>query len=586
MPGAESLTADQKACVRINTRLPSILAGPGVGEHGANGVRYGHQRDRDAQFLHVRRPDPAGPRSVRHVLPDQVTGRPATDLVPSGPVDVAVLGGGPAGASAARLLSAWGRSVVLLTRPAAAPPLAESLPPSVDRLLDLLGIRAAVEAAGFVRTTGNTVWWDRSEARSESFGDGARGYQVLQSDLERVLLRAAQDAGAVVRTGAVVRRVEGWDGSLAGPRTPARVRYEESGAPCALEARWVLDCTGRAGVIVKQGLRRADGRASTLALVGVWERAGGWGLEEETHTLVESYEDGWAWSVPVSATVRYFTAMVDPRLTALERGGPVDRTYEAELAKTTHLAGLLEGAARTGRPWACTASSYDATRYGGPGFLLVGDAGSFLDPLSSFGVKKALASAWLAAVVTHTCLSTTEMSAASLELFERRERAIYDTYRRRSAAFSREADRAHGHGFWSLRAGQVDELDRSAFTGEPDARELREDPSVLAAFASLKRSPGIRLRAAGTPEYAEEPTVEGNRIVLERRLRVPGWEAGVRHLRGVDLPLLVDMAPGFAQVPDLFEAYRARHEGVTLPDFLGALSVLIARGVLENRFGS
>ena len=67
---------------------------------------------------------------------------------------------------------------------------------------------------------------------------------------------------------------------------------------------------------------------------------------------------------------------------------------------------------------------------------------------------------------------------------------------------------------------------------------------------------------------------------------MPGWEAGVRHLRGVDLPALVEMAPGFGQVPDLFEAFAARHEEVTLPDFLGALSVLIAKGVLENRFGA
>ena len=514
-------------------------------------------------------------------------GSGAPPAAPAGPVDVAVLGGGPAGASAARLLAAWGCSVVLLTRPATTPPLAESLPPSVDRLFDLFGVRASVEGAGFVRTTGNTVWWDGSEARREGFGDGARGYQVVQSHLEGVLLDLAREAGAVVLEGSDVRRVEGWERPAAGSRRPARVFYGRSGASRSLEARWVLDCTGRTGVIARRGLRRRERRGpSTLALVGVWDRAGGWGLGDETHTLVESYEDGWAWSVPVSGSVRYFTAMVDPRLTALERGGPIAATYAAELAKTTHFSRLLEGGAPTRAPWACAATPYDATRYAGPGFLLVGDAASFIDPLSSFGVKKALASAWLAAVAVHTSLAAPEMTRPSLALFERRERAIYDAYRRLSARFSREAGRRHGHGFWSRRARQVDELDRSAFTGEPDAAELRGDPAVLAAFASLKASPGIRLRAAGTPGFTEEPTVEGNRVVLERRLLVPGWEAGVRHLRGVDLPALVEMAPGFDQVPDLFEAFAARHEGVTLPDFLGALSVLIAKGVLENRFGA
>ena len=512
------------------------------------------------------------------------SGGPLAD--PSGPVDIAVLGGGPAGASAARLLAAWGRSVVLLTRPATTPPLAESLPPSIDRLFDLFGVRASVESAGFVRTTGNTVWWDGSEARCEGFGGGARGYQVVQRHLEDVLLELAREAGALVLEGSDVRRVEGWKRPAAGSRRPARVSYGRSGASRSLEARWVLDCTGRSGVIAKRGLRRRERGPSTLALVGVWQRPAGWGLDDETHTLVESYEDGWAWSVPVSRSVRYFTAMVDPRLTALERGGPIAGTYGAELAKTTHFSRLLKGALRTRSPWACTATPYDATRYAGHGFLLVGDAGSFIDPLSSFGVKKALASAWLAAVAVHTSLAAAEMTRPSLALFERRERAIYDAYRRLSARFSREAGRRYGHGFWSRRARQVDELDRSAFTGEPDAAELRDDPAVLAAFASLKASPGIRLRVAGTPGFTEEPTVEGNRVVLERRLVVPGWETGVRHLRGVDLPAMVEMAPGFDQVPDLFEAFAARHEEVTLPDFLGALSVLIAKGVLENRFGA
>lgn len=517
------------------------------------------------------------------------TGQPQVGAMPfpphpDGPLDVAVLGGGPAGASAARLLAAWGYRVALLTREPTTPPLAESLPPSIDKVFDLLGVRGAMEDAGFVRTTGNTVWWGGSETRHEGFADGATGYQVVQSDLERVLQRLAREAGADLRRDADVRAVEGWEEG--GGESAPTVRYEQGGEPDTVRSRWVLDCTGRAGVIAKRGLRRQGDGPPTLALVGVWERPNGWGLDEETHTLVESYTDGWAWSVPVSGALRYFTAMVDPRLTDLDRGGSVERTYAAELAKTVHLTPLVEDAKRVSGPWACTAATYDAVRYGGPGYLLVGDAGSFIDPLSSFGVKKAMASAWLAAVVVNTVLTDPAMTPAALELFDRRERHIHEAYRDLSARFAAEAGRGHEHGFWSVRARRLDELDPASFTHEPDARALREDPSVLAAFAALKESEGLHLAPSPELRLTETPTVEGNRVVLERRLAIPGWDAGVRHLRGIDLLALTDLAPGFGQVPDLFETFVDRHGPVALPDFLGALSVLLAKGALVNRSGS
>ena len=71
--------------------------------------------------------------------------------------------------------------------------------------------------------------------------------------------------------------------------------------------------------------------------------------------------------------------------------------YSDAIAKTIALRQRLDGAVLR-HEWACDASLYFSGAYAGPQFLLVGDAGSFIDPLSSFGVKKALASAWLAAV--------------------------------------------------------------------------------------------------------------------------------------------------------------------------------------------
>ena len=59
--------------------------------------------------------------------------------------------------------------------------------------------------------------------------------------------------------------------------------------------------------------------------------------------------------------------------------------------------------------------------------------------------------------------------------------------------------------------------------------------------------------------------------------------SGLRYLRGVDLQRLLEMSGDHSQVPDLFEAYCRIDKAVVLPDFIGALSVLLARGMLVNR---
>ena len=495
--------------------------------------------------------------------------------MPGSSPDIVIVGGGPAGAAAARLLAAWGHPVLVLTKTAAdLPRLAESLPPSCGKLLSAVGLHDAVARAGFYPTYGNTVWWGDSDQRSQTFGAGV-GYQVERVKLERVLLAEAEAAGVQVQRGATVREVE--------HRTEeVRVSADTEGARVTTVTRAVLDCSGRAGVIARQGYRVPDPGRRTVALVGFWHRPGGWDLDDETHTLVESYEDGWAWSVPTSREDRYVTVMVDPRTTRLQKEGRFETTYRAELDKTRQLRRRIADAALSAGPWACDASLYSARQFGGRHFLLVGDAASFIDPLSSFGVKKALASAWLAAIVTHTRLCRPEMAEPALALFGAREREMYESFRRLAASFFADGSAAHDHPFWDDRA-ELPEM-----SGEPteqDVESLRDDRKVQAAFAGLKQTPGIKLRPAGTLRTKAAPCVRGREVVLERRLVVEGWTSpsqGVRFLRGVDLLQLIELATSHSQVPDLFEAYQRVCSPVALPDFLGALSVLLAKGVLHN----
>ena len=494
-------------------------------------------------------------------------------MPPPGSVDVAILGGGPAGAVAAHLLAGWGFNVDLLTRPPHARALAESLPPSVGKLLDHTGLRTPIDAAGFLRSTGNTVWWGPVADRAEPFGEGAPGYQVPRDRFDRLLLDQAAGSGARVRRRAVVREVL----APADPGRPATVRFDTGGRARSLDARWVLDCTGRAGLTARQGARQLEPGLRTMALVGVWDRPGVWPVAEASHTLVESYGDGWAWSVPVSMERRYVAVMVDPTVTALHGRGELAAAYRRELGRTARLGPLLAGARLAGRPWARDASPYSSATPGRPGHLLVGDAASFTDPLSSFGVKKAIASAWLAAVVVRTSLEDPGLASAALELYNRRERAIMETLRARSSEFARAAAGSHAGDFWARRADRED----GEVSGEPDVGALRQDPAVLAAFAELKGRDQVILRPASGVRREPRPAILADRVVLREHLLLSGFPDGLRWLRNIDLVHLLDLARTTGDVPQLFEGCRRQTPEGSLPDFLGALSVLIAQGALE-----
>ncbi len=492
--------------------------------------------------------------------------------------DVVVIGGGPAGTTAAGLLARWGHEVALVTRERARTGwLPESIPASARPLLGRAGTLEAVEAAGFFPNGGNTVRWAAGPERTEPFAAGEEGFHAERARLEAALLPAVAAVGVRVRRDAPVRDVA---------RLEAGWRLDRGAA--ALRSRWVLDASGRAGVMARRGLRVPERDPVTLALVGRWRRGTPWEGGDVTHTWIESYQDGWAWSIPLAGGLRCVTAMVDPRRSDMLRGRDLDAVLAAEVAKTERLRVRLEGAAPLGPARACLASLYAARRYAGPRFLLVGDAGSFIDPLSSYGVKKALASGWLAAVAVNTALRDPGRTEMAIGFFERRERDVYRTYRARSIPFFEEAAAAHGHAFWRARAraaraaaGAGREDEPSDWEPSRDADGLTGLPAVRAAFEAIRARPSLCLRPGRGVRPVALPIVVGNEIRLEPHLATPAVPGGVRFVRNVDLARLVALAPGRESVPELYDAYNAQRPPAALPDLLAALAVAVGTGLLE-----
>ena len=492
--------------------------------------------------------------------------------------DAVVIGGGPAGSAVARLLALWGHSVLVLARASdPARGAAESIPPSTRKLLATIGVLDAIEAAGFLRATGNTVWWGAREGHIEAFGGSgdAPGYQVYRPELDRRLLARAADAGAEVIGDALVRSVR--FESDAG----AVVEYQRDGqAAATVTCRFVLDASGRTGVIARRGYRRHEPGFLTQAFIGEWRRDGGWDLPDRSHTLVETYAEGWAWSVPLSDTVRQVGVAVDGAATRERRGPSLDNTYRAEIGKTQQLNALTAGATLV-RVWACDASLYSSHAYTGPQFLLVGDAASAIDPLSSFGIKKALASAWVGAIAVHTSLRHLGRAAMALDFFANRERQVYAAHLQRSWAFAREAHARHAHPFWAERAGAGASTAGAATNGEVDEDTLFRSRDVQEAFQRLKDSAGLDLSSA--MDLKPCALIRDHEIVLDEALSLPDAPDGMRFLAGIDLVRLGELACRHSQVPDLFDAYCRAYGTVPLPSLLGSLSFLLARGVLRAR---
>lgn len=489
--------------------------------------------------------------------------------------DVLVIGGGPAGAGAARLLATWGHRVCVLTKPSdRSRGQAESLPPSATKLLSTLGVLEAVDAAGFYRSSGNTVWWASRDQRLETFDPKGeqQGYQVFRPDLDRVLLTSAAEAGARVERGATVRAVHFERGA-------ASVDYDLEGSPRQTSARFVLDASGRSGVVARRGFRRYERQMRMQALMGIWHRDGGWGLSDDSHTIVETYPDGWAWSVPVSPFTRHVGVMVNGAASRLPRASQIRDVYRGQLEKTTQLKRLAAQATLL-HCWACDASTYSSDIYASGEFLLVGDAASTIDPLSSFGVKKALASAWMSSVTVHTALKHDDRRGIALDYYSAWERQVFATHLRQTRDFAREAYEEHRHEFWANRA----EISVDDGHPVPDDSALT-NPAVHAALSQLRSRETLDLERTDHVRLERRPLIRDREIVLADAVPLRESRSALRFLGGVDLVRLCDLACQHRHVADLYDAYCRALPPVPLPNVIGGLSVLMANGVLRLRSG-
>ena len=458
--------------------------------------------------------------------------------------DIVVAGGGPAGATIAHQLAGFGYQVVLIEkRRFPRHQIGESLTPSILPLLDFLGVRTQVERAGFLHMAGHSVCWGSAQPRTAHYSDDQTryGFQSDRAVFDQLLLDHARQAGVYVLEGKSVRDIR-QNG------TGVSIRYATR--EC-VQADFFVDATGHAGVCAGQGLRQRDAVFQTLAITGYWQHATNPPGTDFANTLLEAYPDGMVWSVPLHTGLRNVTLLVDWQQGSLIKQQGLQPFYMSELGKAAYIPGFLNGAHLAGPPQVFDASLYTARQFASGRTLLVGDAGLFIDPLSSEGVQKAMASAITGAVVINTILQRSERQAnAAIELYETGQRNTYDSHYQQSATYYKQEGRWPDRPFWQRRTLHM------AQSPEPNS-----SPAPSPAFSPFDTQPVSQLALAANVQVQDKPVIEGAYVELRPVVLSPHYPRGLRFMAGINVPTLLQCVQTHVTVSDILEAYQRHPDG-------------------------
>lgn len=335
-----------------------------------------------------------------------------------GSYDVAVIGGGPAGATAASLLAQKGRRVVLVDK--AQHPrfhIGESLLPHTLPILERLGVAEEIAGIGVYKPGAEFVSPDHRQRQTFLFRDSMEpvlpfSYQVRRADFDEILFRNAAAAGAVLQENCTVtesrRSADGWDLTLS-----------ENGIPRKIHADYLVDASGRDGFLARQnGIRARDSRHNSAALFAHYENVSpdAWGAAG--NISIYWFDHGWIWMIPLPDGVTSIGAVCMPDYLKT-RNTSLEDFMEATLRLCPRAWDVLKEAKRISDVNGAGNYSYKAASAYGDGYLLVGDSYAFVDPVFSTGVLLAMSSAERAADAVNAIMDRPRRRKARLRRYQK-----------------------------------------------------------------------------------------------------------------------------------------------------------------------
>lgn len=334
--------------------------------------------------------------------------------------DVCVVGGGPAGSALATFLQQLERRCLVLER-AHFPRyhIGESLIPHTYGPLHRLGLLPKLRTSHFPeKRSVRFVSPEGTEADPFYFsetiqGEASRTWQIERGEFDRMCLDNARESGAEVRAGVSAEEVLFENGRAVG----VLVRSED-GERHRIRARVVADASGFATLIGSQlGLKE---HVPGLHKAAIWSYYRGGerlpGIDAGETTVFMIAQRGWFWYIPLPDDIVSVGVVASPDY-LFDRSDDLEAVFLREVERCRPLSERLAKAGRTAPVRGIRRLAYRNREITGDGWVMVGDAAAFLDPVYSSGLFLALTSAELAAGSIHTALQAGDVSAAQLGAF-------------------------------------------------------------------------------------------------------------------------------------------------------------------------
>lgn len=336
--------------------------------------------------------------------------------------DVLIIGGGPAGSTAATLLAERGYRVTLLEK--AHHPrfhIGESLLPANLPLLEKLGVADEVKAIGMKKWGAEFVspWHDHKQ--EFEFADAMdksmpMAYQVRRSEFDEILIRNASRKNARVVEGCRVQNVDFLPDN--GGAVVQAIHEDESIE--TVTARFVLDASGRDTFLgnrfkAKQRNKKHNSAAIYGHFAGAVRNEG----KAAGNISIFWFDYGWFWFIPLLDGATSVGAVIWPYYLKTRGKKSLDIFFQETIALCKPLETLLKNAHLVSSVEATGNFSYECNHTHGKNYLLLGDAYTFIDPVFSSGVMLAMQSAFIGAETVDICLQNPQKAAAALRKFDK-----------------------------------------------------------------------------------------------------------------------------------------------------------------------